>query len=271
MRLACARLRAAYDQGAAVHKQNHERILSAATGLIRIKARPGHAAETGANLTKQWKRTMRKTPALLLSSLAAALALAASPAMAQSKGDWTLGVGAHNVDPKSSAGDLNGSALGLGALPTKVDSSVRPTVTFEYFVADKVGVEVLAALPFQHDISIDGVGTVGRTKQLPPVVSLQYHFANSSKVTPFVGLGVNYTKFFSTDSKGALKGTKLKLEDSWGLAAHAGLDFALTDKDALRVDLRWADIDTKVKVNGHKLGTANIDPLVYGVAYVRTF
>ncbi|MCL7713132.1 OmpW/AlkL family protein [Stenotrophomonas mori] len=214
---------------------------------------------------------MRKTPTLLLSGLAAALVLAASPAMAQSKGDWTLGVGVHNVDPKSKAGDLDGSALGLGALPTKVDSSVRPTVTFEYFVADNVGVEVLAALPFQHDISIDGVGKVGRTKQLPPVVSLQYHFANRSIVTPFVGLGVNYTKFFSTDSKGALEGTKLRLSDSWGLAAHAGLDFALTEKDALRVDLRWADIDTKVKVNGNRLGTASIDPLVYGVAYVRTF
>ena len=245
--------------------------MSADAGLIRIKAGPRRHAETCAILTKQWKRTMRKTPALLLSGLAAALVLSAAPAMAQSKGDWTLGVGVHNVDPKSSAGDLNGSALGLGALPTKVDSSVRPTVTFEYFVANNVGVEVLAALPFQHDVSIDGVGTVGRTKQLPPVVSLQYHFANSSKVTPFVGLGVNYTKFFSTDSKGALAGTKLKLEDSWGLAAHAGLDFALTKKDALRVDLRWADIDTKVKVNGNKLGTANIDPLVYGVAYVRSF
>ena len=214
---------------------------------------------------------MRKTSALLLSGLAAAMALAAAPAMAQSKGDWTLGVGVHAVDPKSDAGDLNGAALGLGKLSTKVDSDVKPTVTFEYFVADNIGIEVLAALPFKHDISIDGVGKVGETKQLPPVVSLQYHFTNSSKVTPFVGLGVNYTKFFSTDSKGALAGTRLKLEDSWGLDAHAGLDFALTKKDALRVDLRWADIDTKVKVNGNKLGTANIDPLVYGVAYVRSF
>jgi outer membrane protein len=208
---------------------------------------------------------------LLLSAIAATLALATAPAMAQSKGDWTLGVGVHNVDPKSKAGDLNGAALGLGALSTKVDSSVRPSVTFEYFIADNVGIEVLGALPFKHEISIDGVGKVGETKQLPPVVSLQYHFANSSKVTPFVGLGVNYTRFFSTDSKGALAGTKLKLEDSWGVAAHAGLDFALSDKGALRVDLRWADIDTKVKVNGNKLGTANIDPLVYGVAYVFKF
>jgi len=215
---------------------------------------------------------MRKTSTLLLSAMAAAVSLAAAaPAMAQSKGDWTLGVGVHAVDPKSDAGDLNGAALGLGKLSTKVDSDVKPTVTFEYFVADNVGIEVLAALPFKHDVSIDGVGKVGETKQLPPVVSLQYHFTNSSKVTPFVGLGVNYTKFFSTDSKGALAGTKLKLEDSWGLAAHAGLDFAVSDKGALRVDMRWADIDTKVKVNGNKLGTAKIDPLVYGVAYVFKF
>lgn len=214
---------------------------------------------------------MRKTSTLLVSVLSAAVALAAAPAMAHSKGDWTLGVGVHAVDPTSDAGDLDGAALGLGKLPTNVDSDAKPTLTFEYFVADNVGIEVLAALPFKHEVSIDGVGKVGQTSQLPPVVSLQYHFTNRSKVTPFVGLGVNYTRFFSTDSKGALAGTTLKLEDSWGLAAHAGLDFALGDKSALRADLRWADIDTRVKVNGATLGTATVDPLVYGIAYVFKF
>ncbi|MCD7097590.1 OmpW family outer membrane protein [Stenotrophomonas sp. MMGLT7] len=214
---------------------------------------------------------MSKNISLLAASLAAAIAFAAAPAMAQSKGDWTIGVGVHNVDPKSDNGTLNGSALDLGALKTHVDDDTKPTVTFEYFIADNVGIEVLGALPFKHDISIDGVGKVGETKQLPPVVSLQYHFTNASIATPFVGLGVNYTKFFSTDGKGALADAKLRLEDSWGLAAHVGVDFAVSDKGALRVDMRWADIDTKVKVNGNKLGTANIDPLVYGVAYVFKF
>ena len=37
------------------------------------------------------------------------------------------------------------------------------------------------------------------------------------------------------------------------------------------MDARWADIATDVKVNGIKLGKADIDPLVYGVAYVRRF
>ncbi|MFT3755617.1 MAG: OmpW family outer membrane protein [Pseudoxanthomonas sp.] len=196
----------------------------------------------------------------------------AAPAMAQSKGDWTLGVGLHHVDPKSDNGSLDATALGLGQLPpTEVSGSIRPTFTGEYFIADNLGIEVLAALPFEHDISIQGVGKVGSTKQLPPVFSIQYHFANSSKFTPFVGVGLNYTTFFSEDTTGALAGTKLKLEDSFGAAAHVGVDFALSERSALRLDARWADIDTDVKVNNVKVGTAEIDPIVYGFSIVTKF
>lgn len=209
---------------------------------------------------------MCKTSPLILSSLAAALALAATPALAQSKGDWTLGAGIHQVAPKSDNGKLAG-----GTLAVDVDSDIKPTITGEYFIADNLGIEVLAALPFKHDINIDGLGRVGSTKQLPPVVSLQYHFNSRGKVSPFVGAGLNYTTFFSEETGGALAGSKLKLEDSWGVAAHAGIDFAVGDSGALRVDLRWADIDSKVKLDGQKIGTVAIDPLVYGVSYVFRF
>ncbi|WP_295928152.1 OmpW family outer membrane protein [uncultured Xanthomonas sp.] len=209
---------------------------------------------------------MRTTSPFLLAGLAAALTLCALPALAQSQGDWTIGIGAHQVNPKSDNGTLAG-----GTLPLRIDSNIRPTVTFEYFVHQDLGVEVLAALPFEHDISVKGVGKVGSTKHLPPVVSLQYHFNSAGKVSPFVGAGLNYTTFFSEKTTGALAGSKLKLDDSWGLAAHAGVDIALTDKSALRVDMRWIDIDSKVKVNGSDLGTAHIDPLVYGLAYVMKF
>lgn len=212
---------------------------------------------------------MKRSSTLLLAALALATAL---PAAAQSKGDWTLGVGVHNVDPKSNNGSLDATALGLGPLPpTEIGSSVRPTITGEYFIADNLGIEVLAALPFHHDIDIRGVGKVGSTKQLPPVVSLQYHFANSTKATPFVGLGLNYTTFFSEETTGALAGTKLSLDDSWGVAAHAGVDFAIGERSALRVDARWADIDSDVKVNGVKVGKAEIDPLVYGLSWITRF
>ena len=202
----------------------------------------------------------------LIALLALAVAGAAAPAFAQAKGDWTLGIGVHQVNPKSDNGKLAG-----GTLPLRIDSDVKPTITFEYFLRDNLGLEVLAALPFKHDIDVKGVGTVGSTKHLPPTVSLQYHFNRQGKVSPFLGAGINYTTFFSEDTRGALEGTKLKLGDSWGLAAHAGLDFKVSEKGAVRVDVRWMDIDSEVKVNGAKLGTANIDPLVYGAAYVLKF
>ena len=203
-------------------------------------------------------------------ALAAVLALAATPALAQSAGSWTVGIGAHNVAPKSDNGTL--TATPLGNLTMDVGSNVRPTITGEYFLQDNLGIEVLAALPFQHDISVAGVGKVGSTKHLPPTVSLQYHFGQG-KVKPFVGLGVNYTRFFSTKAEGAIAGANLDLSDSWGLAAHLGVDFKVGEKGAIRLDYRKVDIDTRVKLNGANLGTkntVNIDPSVYGIAYVFT-
>ena len=198
----------------------------------------------------------------------AALALATSPALAQSAGSWTFGIGAHQVAPKSDNGTL--TATPLGDLRMEVGNNARPTITAEYFIRDNLGLEVLAALPFQHDIAVAGVGKVGSTKHLPPTVSLQYHFGKG-KVRPFVGLGVNYTTFFSTKSEGPIAGANLDLSDSWGLAGHVGVDFQVSERGALRIDYRQIDIDTDVEVDGAKLGTANIDPLVYGVAYVVKF
>ena len=204
-------------------------------------------------------------------ALAALLTLAASPALAQSAGTWTVGIGAHNVAPKSNNGTLVGTPL--GNLGMDIGSNARPTVTAEYFLRDNLGIEVLAALPFQHDINVAGVGKVGSTKHLPPTVSLQYHFGQG-KVKPFVGLGVNYTRFFSTKTEGPIAGAELELSDSWGLAGHVGIDFQVGAKGAIRVDYRSIDIDTKAKLNGANLGsrnTVNIDPSVYGIAYVFAF
>ncbi len=207
---------------------------------------------------------MRKSVTAL--AMCSALALSVAPAFAQSAGDWTLGLGVHTVEPKSD----NGS-LASGTLDLDVGNSVRPTITFEYFIRDNLGIEVLGALPFEHNLNIDGLGKIGSTKHLPPTVSLQYHFNSGQKFSPFVGAGINYTTFFDEDAKGALSGSKLSLSDSWGLALHAGIDYQLNDRGALRTDIRWIDIDSDVRLDGTKIGTAKIDPVVFGVAYVMKF
>ncbi|GGO51821.1 outer membrane protein [Roseovarius pacificus] len=197
-------------------------------------------------------------------TLATALATAAAPALAQEQGDMTLGFGLAAVMPADKtnttlAGDLS------------VDDNVRPTLTFEYFVADNIGVEVLAAWPFEHTVSHPTLGNIVKTKHLPPTISVNYHFTNKSSVTPFVGVGVNYTTFWDDNAIGLLTGTPVSLDDSWGIALHAGLDFKLTERSSLRTDIRWIDIDTDVTVGGSDIGTVSIDPLIVGVSYVMKF
>lgn len=193
-----------------------------------------------------------------------ALLTAAAPALAQSKGDILVGLGLAGVLPTNSY-----SATAAG--PIRVDDNVRPTITFEYFVADNFGLEVLAAWPFEHDAQLFGVGDVVETKHLPPTVSLQYYFTNSSSITPFVGVGVNYTHFWDERGTGALAGVPVSLDDSWGVAAHAGLDFEISEKSSLRTDIRWIDIDTSATVGGAPIGSISIDPIVVGASYMLRF
>lgn len=123
--------------------------------------------------------------------------LTMTTAFAIDAGSWTVAAGAHYVDPKSDNGELLN-----GALSVDVDGDVRPTLSGEYFVAQNVGVELLAAIPFHHDITLkDAIGNEidAKTQHLPPTLSVQYHFDGYNmpmNLKPFVGVGVNYTTFF---------------------------------------------------------------------------
>lgn len=192
-------------------------------------------------------------------ALTSALAALAAPALAQQQGDWTVGAGIANVNPKSGNGTLAGAAADIG------DGSAL-SLTVEYFFRDNWGVELLAATPFEHDVRLNG-GYAASAKQLPPTISVNYHFPTAGKVKPFVGLGLNYTTFFEEET--ALG--NLKLDDSFGVAVNAGADYQISDRGALRFNLRWMDIDSDATLNGAAIGTAEIDPVVVNLAYVHRF
>ncbi|WP_428516915.1 OmpW/AlkL family protein [Roseovarius sp.] len=194
----------------------------------------------------------------------AALVAGAAPALAQERGDVSLGIGLAGVIPESGNGVL------AGPTPISVDNGYSLSLTGEYFIANNLGVELLAAWPFAHDVDTGGV-KIGEVKHLPPTLSLQYHFTNKGNITPFIGAGLNYTTFTESKAVGPLAGNDLDLDDSWGLALHAGLDYRVSDKGALRTDIRWMNIESDVKLNGVDIGKAKINPWVFGVSYVHTF
>lgn len=201
---------------------------------------------------------MNKKFAIL--TLSTALAALSAPAFAQSQGDWTVGVGVGYVDPKSDNGTLAGFS-------TEVGSDARPIFTVEYFFRDNLGIELLAATPFKHDVTLGGSVDAGSVKHLPPTLSLNYHFPTNSAWKPYVGVGLNYTTFFDEESPLG----DLKVDDSFGASVQAGLDYLVSDTGALRLNVRWFDIDSDVTLNGTDIGTVEIDPWLVGVSYVHRF
>ncbi len=204
--------------------------------------------------------------------LATAAAFTMTTAFAVPAGTWTVAAGAHYVDPKSDNGNLAD-----GAFSVDVDSDIRPTVSGEYFIANNVGVELLAAIPFEHDITLtaaDGSEIKGKTQHLPPTLSIQYHFDGYNmpmNVKPFVGVGVNYTTFFKEKLYLPEGPADLEIDDSVGVAGHIGVDIPFTPRDSFRIDARYMDIKPDVSLNGDDLGEVDISPWVYGVAFVKTF
>ena len=203
--------------------------------------------------------------------LAAATALTMTTAFAVPAGTWSVAAGAHYVDPKSDNGTVNAGGTDYAV---DVDGDVRPTISGEYFIANNVGIELLAAIPFHHDFTLtDNLGNqlTGKTQHLPPTLSLQYHFDGYNmpmNIKPFVGVGVNYTTFFKERIS---TGGELKLKDSVGVAGHIGLDIPFAPTEAFRIDARYMDIKTDATLNGTDIGEIDISPWVYGVAFVKQF
>ena len=207
----------------------------------------------------------------LQSLVLVAAAFTMTTAFAVPAGTWSVAAGAHMVNPKSDNG-----TLADGTLSVEVYDDIRPTISGEYFFADNVGVELLAAIPFHHDITLtdaDGNKIDAKTQHLPPTLSLQYHFDGYDlpmNVKPFVGVGINYTTFFK-ERIYLGNGNDLELDDSVGVAGHVGLDIPFAPTEAFRIDARYMDIKTDASLNGNDIGEVDISPWVYGVAFVKQF
>ena len=192
-------------------------------------------------------------------ALSTALVALAAPTLAQSQGDWTVGVGVGYLEPKSDNGTVAGANLAI-------DDDTRPIFTVEYFIQDNLGIELLAATPFEHDLALNG-GDIGSAKHLPPTLSLNYHFPTQSAWTPYLGAGINYTNFFEESSPLG----DLAIDSSWGLSLQAGVDYAVSDQGSIRLNVRWFDIDSDVHLDGAYIGKAAVDPWLVGVSYVHKF
>ena len=199
------------------------------------------------------------------------LALTSSVAMAHQAGDIIVRSGPILVVPDASTSNYAGNALEYNF---NVNSNAQLGLTGTYMITDNIGVELLAATPFSHEIKLANLGNkvIAKTKQLPPTLYAQYYFGDkNAKAHPYLGAGVNYTTFFGEKEK--LDGlTDLKLDDSWGVAFNAGIDIDLTDNLMFNTSMWYAKIKSKAtfKLNGtEQKADVKLDPMVFfmGIGY----
>lgn len=188
-------------------------------------------------------------------SLVAAAALASllcGAAYAQANdGPWMVRVRA--VDLQSANGDNTGLNL-------SVNDKVIPEVDISYFFTRNIAAELVLTVPQKHTLR-SGSSDIGTLKHLPPTLLLQYHF-DAPDYKPYVGAGLNYTRFSSVNL--TVAGADIERK-SVGGALQVGVDIPLSKSLSLNLDLKKVYIDTDVSINGVKQGTFKVDPLLVGV------
>lgn len=212
---------------------------------------------------------------VLLAVTGCALALTGSAALAQTSfldslftgppsTPWTVRGGVTHIWPRSRATDATGPFLPgpPSGVSLKVEDKYTAFFSLAYAVTPNVEVELAMGYPPTHAVTaklapflpanvqpLNGQ-TVAKVRQLAPTLFANYAFgAANATWRPYVGLGVNYTNFDKRDTEPAgvlLNGgpTRLKLDDSWGLAAQAGVDFRVNERWSIHTSIATARVKT---------------------------
>jgi len=186
-------------------------------------------------------------------------ALMAAPVFAQAakESPWLVRVRAVHLD------SANKDSTGLNL---SVNDKWLPEVDISYFFTPNLAAELILTYPQKHRVYSNGT-EIGSLKHLPPTLTLQYHFTNFTGFKPYVGAGINYTRFSSVKFAPAVAAALSPSVDknSFGLALQVGVDIPVAKNVSLNLDVKKAHIRTDVSSFGTKVGTFKVDPVLFGV------
>lgn len=191
--------------------------------------------------------------------------LAGGVAQAQESSPWMV---------RARAVQLNFDNGQSSGLPLAGDTTVMaknrwiPEVDISYFFTRNIAAELVLTTPQNVRINVAG-NRAGSVKALPPSLVLQYHFTDFGKFKPYVGAGVNYTRFFNRNH--VLDGAAEVDKSSVGLVAQVGFDYMINKNWGVNVDVKYIRMDTDVRLGGQKIGRVDLNPITAGVGVTYRF
>ena len=218
--------------------------------------------------------------AVVLSILSFASVL---PAMADNQEVKPVVAPAPKEEPEygKKAGDIMIRLRGLMIMPrdhadidpiggnTHISNAYVPEVDISYFITDYIALELIAATS-KHDVSAHGTAAgnvdLGSVWLLPPTLTLQYHPLPKSRISPYIGGGINYTIFYNVDNPNHGPVQDVDYKNSLGYAVQAGVDIRVVDNWYFNADVKHLWLNNKVSINNGAIkAKVDVDPWIFGV------
>jgi outer membrane protein len=178
---------------------------------------------------------------------------------------WMVRVRATNLNWDNSQTSM------VQALDVNAKNKTIPEFDITYFFNKNIAAELVLTYPQKVDIraGVDGNAKISEVKALPPTLLLQYHFTDFGPLKPYVGAGVNYTRFSSYKNEPEVDTSIDK--SSVGLAAQIGADYMLTKNWGINLDVKYINIKTEVYAAGTHIGNLDLSPIATSVGVTYKF
>lgn len=197
-------------------------------------------------------------------ALGAAMSLAATGAYAGNAGPNDIRAGVYLVHFDAQAGDISGPYVPPG-LNLHVNNVATLYLAYVRTVSTHFNIELTAGYPPLTKTEGRGPATLGSVpyngkiistaRWFSPTLLFEYVFGDAnSRLRPYVGVGVNYTMFFSRQSTAAGNAasggpTSISLPSSVGPAATVGLSYEINDRWHVYGSYSVAQVNTKLTAN----------------------
>ncbi len=200
-----------------------------------------------------------------ISKLALGLLVALSFNAIAQENPWMVRVRATDLNWENgqSTATINASGLNVNAKDKTI-----PELDITYFFTKNIAAELVLTYPQRVDVRSHST-SLGTVTALPPTLLAQYHFTQFGPLKPYVGAGVNYTRFGSRNLGSADQYSVEK--SSLGYAAQIGADYMLTKNWGINLDVKYLQIKTDVISGGASVGTLDLSPIATSVGVTYKF
>lgn len=203
---------------------------------------------------------IRKNAGLNIVAVLFLFLLPAWNAQAEAEGDLVVRGRIISVLPSKESIDPTNQLMPI------LNNTTAPEVDADYYLGQTISTELSLPVSRHNVKSNQDASNLGSVWVVSPSLTLKYHFFTDKIIKPYVGAGVNYSKFIATDSA---NGKSLSFSSSIAPVFQIGADLQINKVLSLNADIKKVYMRPSVGVSKGTDSKATIDPYIlgFGVGY----